>query len=89
MLMRLENPSRFWLPHLEFDQIHISFHNLGQIFRELYQHTHKKLCVFTNNKSIISQYSCGYCICSEAVTRYSYQMLYVYRWKETNHEGSP
>ena len=29
------NPPRYWLPYLEFNEFHISFHNLGQIFREL------------------------------------------------------
>ena len=27
-----------WLPHFEFNEFHISFHNLGQIFRELRSH---------------------------------------------------
>ena len=29
------NPSRNWLPQLEFNEFHISFQNLRQIFREL------------------------------------------------------
>ena len=29
------NAYRYWLSHLEFNEFHISFHNLGQIFREL------------------------------------------------------
>ena len=29
------NHSRYWLPHIDFHEFHISFHNLGQIFREL------------------------------------------------------
>jgi hypothetical protein len=30
-----QNPSEIWLQHLEFKEFHISFHHLGQIFREL------------------------------------------------------
>ena len=51
--MRLEtllfcgNPSRNWLPHLEFNEFLISFHNLGQIFRKLRSGAHKEFRVWT------------------------------------------
>ena len=49
--MRLEtmlfcgNRSRYRLPHLEFNDFHISFHNLGQIFRELCSHAREEFRV--------------------------------------------
>ena len=39
------NPSRYWLPHIEFNEFHISFHNLGQIFGELRSHAREQFGV--------------------------------------------
>ena len=68
------NPSRNWLPHIEFNEFHISFHNLEQIFRELRSHARKefrvclKLCkqlciqIYLQPPFIVTHYV--YCIIS-------------------------
>jgi hypothetical protein len=42
------NHSRYWLPHIEFPEFRIFFHNLGQIFRELRSHAREVFRVCLN-----------------------------------------
>ena len=35
LFRHLSNHAKYWLPHLECHEFYISFHNLGEIFREL------------------------------------------------------
>jgi hypothetical protein len=55
--MRLEtmlfcgNHSRYWLPHLELNEVHISFQNLGQIFHELCSRARREFHVWLLSKS--------------------------------------
>ena len=41
------NHCRYWRPHFEFNEFHISFNNLGQIFHELRSHAREefRVCV--------------------------------------------